>query len=132
MENDGKSYRILVKLLGSFWRILAKGKRISSVAIKIRRRAACTRTAYCVTFLPHQPLKQQNTHLTNPSQILTELSTGMKSFGGENCARFEFRELVIIRKLTLYNVVRQASRGMSGQYLQRRMTRDYISQGPSL
>jgi hypothetical protein len=54
MENDGKSYRILVKLLDLFWRILAKGQRISSDVMKTSRPAASTRIAYCVTFLSRQ------------------------------------------------------------------------------
>jgi hypothetical protein len=36
MENDGKSHRILVKLLDLFWMTLAIGKRLASDVRKIR------------------------------------------------------------------------------------------------
>jgi hypothetical protein len=51
-----------------------------------------------------------------------ELLTGRKRFGSENRSGFEFRESIIIKKLILCNVVRQASRETSGQYLDRRMS----------
>jgi hypothetical protein len=80
--------------------------------------------AYCVTFFPRQPLGQRDTRVTDAGQILTELSIGIKLVGCENCSVLEFRELIHYQKLALYNVVRQASREMTGQYLNRRMTRD--------
>jgi hypothetical protein len=55
--------------------------------------------------------------VTDAGQILIELSTGIKLFGTEKYCGFEFRELIIIKKLTPYNCVTQAGRKMSGRYL---------------
>jgi hypothetical protein len=68
--------------------------------IRTRGPATCTRTAYCVTFLPRQPLGQRDSRATDAGQILMELSTGMKYLGSENYFRFEFRKSIIIKNLT--------------------------------
>jgi hypothetical protein len=100
--------------------------------VSTRRPAASSSPAYCVTFLPRQPLGQRDTRLTDAGQILIELSTRMKFSGSENCSGFEFRELVIVRKLTLHNVLRQTNWEMSGQYLDTRRAHGCISQALSL
>jgi hypothetical protein len=50
-------------------------------------------------------LGQRDTRLAEAGWILIELSTGMKRFGSENCSGFDFRGLIIVKKLTLCNVV---------------------------
>jgi hypothetical protein len=83
-----------------------------------RQPATCTRIACYLTFLPCQPLGQQDTCVADAGQILIELSTGIQLYGA--------RTLRDLSSENLYNVVRQASREMSEQYLDRRMTCDCI------
>jgi hypothetical protein len=71
-----------------------------------RRPSRYTGTAYCVTFLLRQPSGQWDTHVMDAGQTFVEPSPGIKLCGSENCSGFEFRELIIIINVTLYNIMK--------------------------
>jgi hypothetical protein len=52
--------------------------------------------------------------VTDADEIGIEMSAHTKLFGSENCAGYEFREGMAIKKLRPGNGVRKASQEMSG------------------
>jgi hypothetical protein len=83
----------------------------------------------CVTPLEESRFAE-NGYMSGAGQISIELSAPVILLGRENRYGSEVRDSVAIENLGVYNAAVQAIWEMSGRYLSRIMTSDYVSQVP--
>jgi hypothetical protein len=70
--------------------------------------------------------------VTSAGEISIESSAGRKLFRSAGSSRFEFGEMLVIKKFTRFNVVTLALRDVSERSLDRRTTDDHARQGSFL
>jgi hypothetical protein len=70
--------------------------------------------------------------VTSASEISIESLAGSKLFGSADSSRFEFGEMLAIKKFTWSNAVTLALRDVSEWSLDRRITDDHARQGSFL
>jgi hypothetical protein len=81
---------------------------------------------------PFARLIRQDACATSTSQVSIESSTESRLFGSADSFRFEFGEMLAIKKLSLFNVATQTLQEVSERYLDRRITDVSTRQGSFL